>query len=88
MLHPRPRRLEAQQGGMELCCIAAFAVLDLRRASAHIDGLDPQSLALLLSQAGPCSAQVFTMRAGVLHAWRGVGARVCREAPRAMTAGF
>ena len=40
---------------------AASAALDLQRAAAHSDNLDAASAAMLLSQSGPCSAQVFLM---------------------------
>ena len=40
---------------------AASAALDLQSAAAHSDNLDAASAAMLLSQSGPCSAQVFLM---------------------------
>ena len=40
---------------------AASAAFDMQRAAAHSDNLDAASAAMLLSQSGTCSAQVFLM---------------------------
>ena len=56
---PRPPDIEQDAAGFGRGWQqAAAAVLDLRRASAHCDGLDPASLALLrLRSTQPCTPQ-------------------------------
>ena len=58
---PQPHDVEDDAPGIGRGWQKAAAALDLQSAAAHGNNLDAASASMLLSQSGPCSAQVFLM---------------------------